>query len=348
MKENQVKRFVWKLLLLLFPFTLVLGYPLFVILMSGETIPVTIAAKLQQGSSKDFLYGPAFRDKRSAFKLYTTLLCKPKILILGTSRVMQFRQPVFLSRDVYNAGGGVTYLWEYKKFLQALPSEQKPKILIMGLDQWQFNEHWKPEKFREEVDEWGNLNAAPVMNMLFNKWKEIYKYYFQGRISSIKLFSNLFEFRGIGLSAVVENRGFRRDGSYRYAEMNQEKWEKRFEDAFDRIEKGSDIFTYAKDIDQNRVSILKDFLNYCHEEKIEVIAFLPPFSSEVYERLKDKEQGYAYIFKIHRELEPLFHSHHFTFCDFTNLAWLHASDEETIDGFHGSEKAYLRILIELC
>ena len=63
--------------------------------------------------------------------------------------------------------------------------------------------------------------------------------------------------------------------------------------------------------------------------------------------MRQSGENYEYIFKLDDALNPLFRKFDFDFYDFTDLASLGASDVETIDGFHGSEKAYLRLYIKI-
>ena len=53
------------------------------------------------------------------------------------------------------------------------------------------------------------------------------------------------------------------------------------------------------------------------------------------------------MLKIHRELFPLFNRQDFTFMDLSDAKSFGSIDEESVDGMHCSEKAYLRVLIEL-
>jgi len=67
----------------------------------------------------------------------------------------------------------------------------------------------------------------------------------------------------------------------------------------------------------------------------------------VYVRLKADKESFSYVFKLEPKLQPLFEKYGFHLFDFSDASLMGATDEEMIDGIHGSEKTYLRILIEM-
>jgi hypothetical protein len=51
--------------------------------------------------------------------------------------------------------------------------------------------------------------------------------------------------------------------------------------------------------------------------------------------------------KLFSTLKPLFDRKGYTLIDASDMANLGASDKEALDGFHGSEKSYLRLILKL-
>jgi hypothetical protein len=47
------------------------------------------------------------------------------------------------------------------------------------------------------------------------------------------------------------------------------------------------------------------------------------------------------------KLQPLFDRYAFELFDFSDIASVGSRDEETLDGFHGSEVAYLRMTLQM-
>lgn len=355
MPKSLVKKLFLKIFLLFLPFILIFAYPLWVIEVTGEaTTPEQVVHIQEKQSIPGGYYGLAFSDFNPYYKLLRTQSVKPEILTLGTSRVMQFRRNFFLPHtSFYNAGGGVRYLGEYQHFLELLSSNQKPKLLIMNLDQWQFNPNWQPKIFmtyKTRLYQDYNKARPSLPNLLFRNTKKIYTYLFQGFIHNDRLWHNFFYPNSIGLAGILGQQGYREDGSVRYGYYIVSRKERQREALlFIKNADSKDMFAYAPQIDPKRLVILRELLEYCQQNQIQVIGFLSPFSPHGFEIMKEKGQGYAYMTEIYPVIAPIFAEYGFTLADFTDPASLDpkATDEEFIDGFHGSEKTYLQITIQL-
>ena len=60
---------------------------------------------INQQKINDILFGPKLRQKATLdYKIKGTVIIKPDILILGTSRIMQINQKHFSHNKIYNAG----------------------------------------------------------------------------------------------------------------------------------------------------------------------------------------------------------------------------------------------------
>lgn len=116
-----------------------------------------------------------------------------------------------------------------------------------------------------------------------------------------------------------------------------------FKDTFNRIEKGNNRFEYGSEPDQIQLRLLEEILKYCSDSKINVIAFFPPFSPSVNEKMQSK--NYDYIKKSSLEIKKIFNSYSFIFEDFTQLDFY--GDEYYLDGFHCNRNVYYKILKEL-
>ncbi len=349
---NMARKFFIKIFILLFPFIALLAYPALVIILADEEISVDRVLMLELNAGQATLYGPAFTNDVPYYKLQKTIQNNPDVLILGTSRVMQFRSGFFQQHvKMYNSGGAVLYLWEYKDFLRNIPKQSLPKLIIIGIDQWQFNPNWRPDRFNLYEN---NVMREPFirmehsfLNVLQASYWKIYKYTFRGRINFLTLLNKLFERRQIGLTAIIEQQGFRSDGSYRYGDQYLSDLDERFNEVPRRIEDNSRLFERSQNVN-NRESILEDFLEFCKQNGIHVIAFLPPYSLDSIQRMNNLYPDYKYLSNIASTIKPVFSKYNSTFMDFTDPAILGViSDSEMIDGWHGSEKTYLRIIIRL-
>ena len=86
-------------------------------------------------------------------------------------------------------------------------------------------------------------------------------------------------------------------------------------------------------------------LDFCRERKIDVIGFLPPHAHAVWTAMEALGPKYDYIRKLEPALRTRFETRGFEFYDFSDFAMIGAPDTEAIDGYHGSERTYLRLLI---
>ncbi|MCI6032323.1 hypothetical protein [Fusobacterium varium] len=85
----------------------------------------------------------------------------------------------------------------------------------------------------------------------------------------------------------------------------------------------------------------------CKAKNIEVIGFLPPYSDIVLDEMKKESGNYAYVFDLYDELKDVFSEKEYNLFDFTSLKTFNGKQNEIIDGFHGSDVAYLRLFIEI-
>ena len=118
--------------------------------------------QLEQNAIYNFLSNDMFK-----YKLELIKNIKPKIIALGSSRVMQFREESF-NTSFITTGGAMNYLNEGYLFLQEMKKIHKPEIIILGLDFWWFNEKfYQPKVFdqqeKKEIDIKSKINQTLSM-----------------------------------------------------------------------------------------------------------------------------------------------------------------------------------------
>ena len=102
-----------RLSLFLIPLLVIFTPPIIVLVRCGEleAIDVRFVVKMQHAKDSLVLYGPAYSDCTKLYKLEGAKAAKAGVLVLGTSRSMQFRSAMFSSNvRFYNAGGGLREL----------------------------------------------------------------------------------------------------------------------------------------------------------------------------------------------------------------------------------------------
>ncbi len=334
------------------PLIVLLGFPCFVLYLSGELMSVDKIIELQKQQKKPILFGRGYSNHVYYYKL-NCLLARDHVDVItfGTSRVMQFRSK-FFKKDVsfYNTGGCVRRLDHLKQFLKMIPQSQEPKIIILGLDQDFFNNNSNMLKDKNK-NVWIPHNTGSK-DIFKTSWKKVYTDFYKGKYSFKAIFQDNDNVKRIGLMAISRDFGFRNDGSCYYGKYTYDPefiktWDYQFKDTFKIISEGSNHFEYGDNVSAHAVDELSNLLEECNRRGIYVIGFLPPFAHAVFIKMKSMGNKYKYLFKIEETLRPIFKKYQYSFFNFTDLASIGAPDSETLDGWHGSEKAYLRLLIKI-
>ncbi len=318
--------------------------PLIVLYHTGENF-YKIDSLL--ASKQKFRIGYRFNESNINYTKWKSLQILPAhdVIALGSSRVLEFRENMF-NTSFYNAGFTISKITDFRIFLNSLPKEKYPKYLIVGLDQWMFNSNW--DNF--------SSTAAP------NKWKTSYHFYpnrasfnnfgtefLDGKVNILR-HSEMQNGRfHVGYNAVAENSGFINDGSIFYGNPIQlliDGDRKFYDEAFERIDHGNKRFEYGNTANPNAFEELEAFADFCKQNNIYLIAFFPPFADKVLQKM-ETSGNYHYIDSLYEKSLPILKARGFECYDFTNLRNAKSSDDEMIDGFHGGEVTYAKMLIHM-
>lgn len=344
-----MKNFIIRIILFLFPIIIIIGSVSAILLLSGENFR-NLNSILDNKDER--LLGYAYNEDNYRYIKWYELSNKPKfeVVAIGSSRVLQFRKNMFQS-TFYNAGYTISTIRDFKPFIESIPKKKYPNKIIIGLDQWMFNTNWddsdliKPKSYWEE-----SYSYLPSST----KIKKVIEDIIGGKISVASIY-NLASTNKIGLNAMVNNKGMRNDGSMLYGNQidlllanSKLANDYRFLETMDRIDKGNRRFQYANEPDLKAFREVEQLLAFCSKNDIQVIAFLPPFPDKIY-RYMVANGRYSYINKnrLFEKLKPLFQNHNFEIYDYTHGLDVNFMDEEFIDGFHGGESIYAKILMDI-
>ena len=298
---------------------------------------------------REVLYGASYSEPKY-YKLQSVLLRKPEIIIVGSSRVLSTTKNFFRDPSIFfNAGiAGDSHFQDYRYFLSRIPRENKPKIVIFGIDQVIFNTN-KLTRFQDMVipDDF-NTELSPT-TVFFSAWDKVYQYLFAGKISFSLFFGEKnVAYDKIGLTAFLGNQGFFNDGSYHWAAANDE-LKSPFKPEEFIVKRGDDIehINGGRVPNQQRIDDLDVLLGEWAAENIHVIGFLPPISHVAYEKLKNTSSNAAYFMNLDDALQPIFRKYNFSVYDFSDPESYGSSDSEMIDSDHASQKSAARFFIIL-
>jgi hypothetical protein len=339
--NKEINKFLYRGLIFFFPVFIILGFPALVLVKSGE-LDYFSSFINKHTENKLLLIGLSYRNPNELIKFNTAVLRQPKILVLGNSRVMQFRSYFFKDEDeFYNAGGSITGINEARFFLENMPEEYSPRILIIGLDHNMFNSAQEAETKNEYYIKTEKASDVSILGVFAYSWKQVYEDYSSKKFNlNFLLKRNQANINKIGLNALVNNSGFRYDGSYKYGNFNTYN---NLNKDLKLVDNGENPYSYSGEISKEFVKSLDMFLKESQKRNIFVVSFLPPYAPSIYKKITDRPVEYDYILGSSKSIEKKIESYGFEFYDFTNPNNISVADEDFIDGNHGSEKVYLKL-----
>jgi len=238
---------------------------------------------------------------------------------------------------------------DFEQFLEGISKEKFPKYLIINLDQWMFNEYREKNVTTKTKDTWArSFQKIPNFSTLLSVWDDLLSKKYN--INPLNVNENITQ---IGINSVYNNTGYRNDGSLFYGKQigkllskDTSVFDYNFNDTYDRISKGRLFMEYGDKIDFNAITSLEKLLFYCKSNNVEVIAILPPLADKINEKLLSSGK-YAYFTSIYSTSLKVFKKYDFELYDFSSLNSCNSNENEIIDGLHGSEVIYLKILIKM-
>ena len=349
-----LKRFFALLLgLVLAACLLVVPYTCWWLHSSGD-LAVERAVK-NQAAGRFALFGSGVSQDFVDYKLQLYAAVKPQVVALGSSRVMQFRGAYF-RRPFLNVGGTAGNLPVLRSTLDAMLRLHRPEAVILGLDFWWFMPRWNPDPFKEEPPTSGSYGYN--LDSLKKPWTWLPEGTISGRdLLGPVLPRSLGGFRDdrYGIMAQQTDDGFGSDGSWYYTgEITGQKrpFDYRFEDTLKQVRYGIKAFAPSPPLKDSRdvggisTAHLDAFAEiYCRLKArgIATYVFIAPLSITALDALRAREEDYPHLFRLRdallaRGIEVM---------DFTDPRTFAATDCEFVDGFHGGEVVYARILRDM-
>jgi hypothetical protein len=342
------KLFTRRLILFVSPLLLLLVIIEMLLWKCGETLNIENVIGYQQ-RVPDALFLRGMLDQAFyRYKFLNILKRHPKILAIGSSRVMEFRATMFgrYQGEFYNAGGLIQNLGDLKGFVEALPPEDSPRVILLGLDLWWFNPSQPMvEGFSSGVKE------DPA-----NNWQEhvrLWRKFKRKRAWRSVFEAALAKNPNIGIEARNQRAGFRSDGSMEYnfrIPQTLREWE--FVDRekppiAGRIRRGMSPFPPSHGISDERLALLDECLKELSGRGVLVAGILPPFSSESLNLLMQKPEHAELWNQFDQRVPEIFEKYKQPLVDGSNLTSLGLNDSYLLDGIHGAETYQLQILLRM-
>lgn len=323
------------------PFLVTTGSLIYV----GESMPLEIVIQMQAGDDP-ILYRVGYGNRDQDYKLMSVEYRQPEILMIGSSRVLQFRGQ-FLNNNpdiFYNAAAPAWQLPEVSTLLFSM--KHRPDVIILGIDYPWFNDAYEGD---------------PIVEPPVNFWKRVFvvnRTYMQDIIAGEEFdFPRLYARdepggsggMALGQRAIIDGHGFRNDGSEQYGDflVAGHLWQPNLRGHHVGLfESGEDMYIEGNIVSENGMNQMREILDWAQNENILIVGMLPPYMPSLWERMIVSE-NHTYIPQAQVQLADIFAEYDFPLFDYSNGADAGATDEDFFDGWHASERIALQVYLNI-
>lgn len=300
------------------------------------------AATTKQATGEFALAGFGIAQDFVEYKLALYRKVHPTIAVVGSSRVMEFRGKYF-SKNFLNIGGTAGNLSILRSTLDAMMRENKPEVVLLGLDFWWFTRKWEAKPDAIVPPSSGSYAWS------FEALKKPYEWLLTGKITPRTFFAPLlgeFQDNRYGIMAQRGSDGFGSDGSWYYTSQvtgTEKPFDFQFEDTRKEVTHGIKAFAYATELSQEHLDVFAEIYCSLRARGVQVYVFIPPLSPRILEEMREREVQYPQLFTLRDALQQ----RGIDVMDFTDAHMVGSSDCEFVDGFHGGQVTYARMLREM-
>ena len=171
----------------------------------------------------------------------------------------------------------------------------------------------------------------------------------EGKIGWREFFAPLtgvFRDDRFGIMAQRGDDGFASDGSWHYtADVTgqQRPFDYQFGDTLKQVRYGIKAFAPAPVLSEEHLDAFAEIYCRLKSRGIQTYVFIAPLSATVLDAMRERQAGYPHLFSLYTALME----RGIDVMDFTDPRKFGSSDCEFVDGFHGGEVTYTRILRDL-
>ncbi len=344
-------KFTLKLILFALPFALFMAVLTAFLIHIGEAMPLAWVVRIQQGSDVPVLYRPQYGNRDVDFKRLSIEARQPQVVVVGSSRVLQMRGGLLTEQPeaFYNAGAPAWQFEQVEALVYGLDSDALPDVLLLGLDQVWFNDAYEGDVLPPMVDDFMHLWQID---------QAVAKGLAEDVVAGRPLTLEQWMARddpgdggagiALGIKAIENGHGFRWDGSERYGDFLVGRFLHQPTERQRHLEwmySGQQMYVYGETPSEAMLQRLDALLRWCAERGITVIGFTPPFAPTLYHEMQQRG-SHGYLFALMPRLDAAFAKYGYRFFDFSDGARF-GSDDDFFDGWHGSERIYLRLYVAL-
>ena len=298
-------------------------------LNAGEVnIDYVIERQMSADQGKVVLFNSGINQDVFAYKKALFNAIHPEVVALGSSRGMQVRSEFFDVPFVNLSGAirGVIDIEDYVIFLTS--QEHKPDMTIFFMDPWWFN----PNSSR----------GASISQSDFPSWVSLD--HFLDGISLLKEGNWMAPSRqelSLGIYSILRGDGYAADGSYHYKQLvdgTERDPDTQFKNTLRRLRDETYPFEWAADPSPVFLERACRALKQLESNTKRLIIIAPPFAGPVWDEMM-QSRNYDYMNLAYEAIGACMDSEVELFLEPSS-----GSDCEFIDGYHGGDTTYVKIL----
>ncbi|MDG2033424.1 MAG: hypothetical protein P8J29_05775 [Rhodospirillales bacterium] len=349
-KNFNLNPFIFRLLVAAL-ITAVVGSGLFLLFITATNESQVFSDKVIK-TDEPLLWGPAFGQQHATYKLARSIYLKPEIIVLGSSRVTQFRDYMAPGNlKIYNASLAASSLSGAYRYVTSLIPKHRPKLILLGIDPWWFDpvfdkKHHPPLSTK--------FNIRPLISNTINAALDIKVLRTLMADEINRDFDVLGGRKPVGYNASSQSRGFRPDGSYQYGSILLANpltpnimgmgYKANFKFYINETKMFRGRMKYVGEVSRKQVDLLTKIINFTRSNDVNIILFFPPMASALFSTVQDLPKQRKYFDNIRKTVKRTARVTETEFYDFHNLGNLGIYDRHTLDALHVDEIATLAVL----
>lgn len=309
---------------------------------SGELDSIeSITADQQRAGG---LYGTAVHMNSHAYHHALYAARDPEVVVLGSSRALQFRQG-FFTAPFANLGLTVHFPDEFAIVVDRLLANRKPKLVILAIDPW-----WALVRGNQTIHlqrsvarRGGELTPETLVGPV--------QWLIDGRVDLDSYLDVLTGGHPItvdgvpmrGVQAVARRDGFGPDGSYYYHDEilgHIVSNDRRFARSLHQVATNEALLHHRETVSEAGLETLRRGYETLRKAGVSVVTAVIPVAPRVIDEMARRPDEFGYIAEARARLSEINESHY----DFYDPRVLGADDCEFVNGFHGGDVVSARIL----
>ncbi len=311
---------------------------------TGEFLSETQVVKLQS-LGYSFIYGPKFSDHTYYHKLTAARSRRPDVLVIGPSRMLQWRSAMFKPLSFYNAGSAAYVQQDFRRFLEDL-GPYSPRVIIFPVDFFTLHRDWDRIFENRSYSDRGGIGSAEETTILRALLSELRH---NPRAALPLRRDPAYGLPTLGVRAAEDGNGLRPDGSYHYGQLLSGSTEgmDSIADTLRRVVGGFAPFQMSDRLDRDRMKELERFAQVARSRGIRLIGVTLPYSPEIVNALDSSPRHGNWHEFQQPSTAAWLQRLNIRYFNFTRLESFGGQSDEFVDPFHVSEPACVRMLLKM-